>query len=124
MLQTILLDLLVEPRSIEAVDAARRTYAERQVAVCTALAEHGVELAVPDGINLWLPVADERAALVQLTTAGIRAAGGSPFLAPGSDGAVSDHVRVTTGMVDVGEASHVAVALAAATTAGAVRSGA
>jgi DNA-binding transcriptional MocR family regulator len=124
MLQTILLDLLVEPRSIEAVEVARRTYAERQRAVCDALAEHGVRVPVPDGINLWLPVADERAALVQLTTAGIRAAGGSPFVAPGADGAAGGHVRVTTGLVDVAEASHVAVALAAATTAGAVRSGA
>jgi DNA-binding transcriptional MocR family regulator len=125
MMQTILLDLLVEPRSIEAVEGARRTYAERQAAICAALAEHGVGVAVPDGINLWLPVADERAALVQLTTAGIRAAGGSPFLAPGDgDGVGGDHVRVTTGLVDVAEASHVAAALAAATTAGAVRSGA
>ena len=121
MLQTILLDLLVEPRSVEAVEGARRTYAERQKAVCAGLAERGVDVAVPDGINLWLPVADERAALVQLTTAGIRAAGGSPFLAAPADG---DHVRVTTGLVDVDEASHVATALAAATTAGAVRSGA
>jgi len=126
MLQTILLDLLVEPRSIEAVEGARRTYAERQQAICTCLREHGVVVAVPDGINLWLPVADERAALVQLTTAGIRAAGGSPFLAASSDGAGSDgdHVRVTTGLVEVHEASHLAAALAAATRAGAVRSGA
>ena len=123
MLQTILLDLLVEPGAVEAVEGARRTYAERQAAVCAALAEHGVDVAVPDGINLWLPVADERAALVQLTSAGIRAAGGSPFLAP-RDGVDGDHVRVTTGLVDVAEASHVAAALAAATTAGAVRSGA
>jgi DNA-binding transcriptional MocR family regulator len=123
MLQTILLDLLVEPRSVGAVDVARRTYAERQAAICSALAAHDLELAVPDGINLWLPVVDERAALVQLTTAGIRAAGGSPFLAPGSDPA-GDHVRVTTGMVDASAASHVAAALAAAATAGPVRYGA
>lgn len=123
MLQTILLDLLVEPLSVEAVDQARRTYAERQSAICVALAEHGIELGVPDGINLWVPVADERAALVQLTTAGIRAAGGSPFLAPGSD-ASGDHVRVTTGLVDTDAASHVAAALAAAATAGPVRYGA
>ena len=122
MLQTILLDLLVEPRSVEAVEAARRTYAERQEAVCAALADRGVELAVPDGINLWLPVIDERAALVQLTTSGIRAAGGSPFVAPGDTSA--DHVRVTTGLVDTREASHVAVALAAAAATGVVRSGA
>jgi DNA-binding transcriptional MocR family regulator len=121
MLQTILLDLLVEPRSVEAVEVARRTYAERQAAVCAALARHGLDLPVPDGINLWLPVEDERAALVQLTTAGIRAAGGSPFVAPGA--LTTDHLRVTTGLVDVREASHVAAALAAAATAGTVRFG-
>jgi DNA-binding transcriptional MocR family regulator len=121
MLQTILLDLLVEPRSVDAVDVARRTYAERQAAVCAALAEHGIVVPVPDGINLWLPVVDERAALVQLTTAGIRAAGGSPFLAAPSAG---DHLRVTTGLVETSAASHVAAALAAAATAGPVRYGA
>jgi DNA-binding transcriptional MocR family regulator len=119
MLQTILLDLLVEPRSVAAIETARGTYAARQRAVCAALAGHGVALEPPDGINLWLPVADERAALVQLTTAGIRAAGGSPFLAMPS---AQHHLRITTGLVDVAEASHVAAALAAATTAGAVRS--
>jgi DNA-binding transcriptional MocR family regulator len=129
MLQTILLDLLVEPKSVEAVEVARRTYAARQAAVCAALAERGVEVAVPDGINLWLPVADERAALVQLTTAGIRAAGGTPFLAPPdpASGPVRpepDHLRVTTGLVDTAEASHVAAALAAAAAAGPVRYGA
>lgn len=121
MLQTILLDLLVEQRSVDSVEAARRTYAERQAAVCAALAEHGVDVPVPDGINLWLPVVDERAALVQLTTAGIRAAGGAPFLVTPSG---EDHVRVTTGLVEVSAASHVAAALAAASTARPVRYGA
>jgi DNA-binding transcriptional MocR family regulator len=126
MLQTIMLDLLVEPRSVEAVDVARRTYAERQAAMCVALREHGVELAaVPDGINLWLPVSDERAALVHLTSAGIRAAGGAPFLPPSADSTeAGDHLRVTTGLVDTTAASHVAAALAAAATAGPVRYGA
>jgi DNA-binding transcriptional MocR family regulator len=119
MLQTILLDLLVEPRSREAVATARLTYARRQAAVCAALADHDVELAVPDGINLWLPVADERAALVQLATEGIRAAGGAPFLAVSQGG---DHVRVTTGLVDESAAAAVGAALAAAATAGAVPS--
>jgi len=121
MLQTILLDLLGEKRSVHAIEVARRSYAERQTAVVAALAEHGIELTVPDGINLWLPVTDERAALVQLTTAGIRAAGGSPFLAPGAPSA-GDHVRVTTGLVRPDAAVHVAEALAAAATAGAVPS--
>ena len=71
------------------------------------------------------PVGEERSALVQLTTAGIRAAGGTPFLAPAVDQSDRpDHVRVTTGLVEVGEASHVAAALAAAATAAPVRYGA
>jgi len=124
MLQTILLDLLLEPRSVDAVEVARRTYAERQAAMCAALARHGVELAAaPDGINLWLPVVDERAALVHLTSAGIRAAGGAPFLPPAAEDG-HDHLRITTGLVETGEASHVAAALAAAASAGPVRYGA
>ena len=35
-----------------------------------------------DGINLWMPVLSERSTLVQLAAAGIRVAGGTPFLAP------------------------------------------
>lgn len=122
MLQTILLDLLVEPGAVEAVEGARRTYAERQQVVCAELAGQGLDLPVPDGINLWLPVIDERAALVQLTTAGIRAAAGTPFLAPGAPGD-SDHVRVTTGLVDLEAASHVAASLAKAATVAHVRYG-
>ena len=122
MLQTILLDLLREERSREAVAAARVAYARRQAAVCAALAGHGIDLAVPDGINLWLPVADERGALVQLATEGIRAAAGTPFLAPGADASLGEHVRVTTGLVEESSATAVAAALAAAATAGVVPS--
>lgn len=123
MLQTILLDLLIEPRSREAVANARRTYARRQSAICAALAEHGIDLAVPDGINLWLPVLEERAALVQLASQGIRAAAGTPFVAPSAAEAVNgDHIRVTTGLVDEQEAAAVGAALAAAATAGVVPS--
>jgi DNA-binding transcriptional MocR family regulator len=123
MLQTILLDLLVDRASREAVEGARRTYAERQAALCAALGTHGIEVPAADGINLWLPVTDERGALVQLTTAGIRAAGGTPFVAAGSQDGTGDHVRVTAGLVDAAAASHVAAALAAAATAGPVRYG-
>lgn len=123
MLQTILLDLLGEERSRAAVGSAREVYARRQRAVCAALAGHGVDVAVPDGINLWLPVADERSALVQLTTQGIRAAAGAPFLAPGAAEAPGgDHLRVTTGLVDESAAAAVGAALATAALAGVVPS--
>jgi DNA-binding transcriptional MocR family regulator len=113
MLQMLLVDLLTAARSIEEVAEARRQYFARQSAIVAALASYGVGLAVPDGINLWLPVADERSALVQLATAGIRAAGGAPFVAPGTEEIVGPHVRVTTGRVDGDRVPAVAAALAA-----------
>lgn len=113
MLQTILVDLLTAARSIEEVAEARRQYFARQSALVARLAELGVGLATPDGINLWLPVADERAALVQLATAGIRAAEGAPFVAPGTEQTVGPHVRVTTGLVAGDDLEPVAAALSA-----------
>ncbi len=111
MLQTILLDLLTQSRSVDEVGEARRQYALRQHALTTALAAHGMDVLVPDGINLWLPVTDERAALLRLAAAGVRVAPGSPFMAAGAPGAV---VRVTSGLLAPEHAPEVAAALAAA----------
>lgn len=115
MLQTILVDLLTAARSLDEVGEARRQYFARQSALVAALADHGVSVAVPDGINLWLPVHDERAALVQLATSGIRAAAGAPFIAPGTEEAIGPHVRLTTGLVRPDQVEVVAAAAAAVT---------
>jgi len=122
MLQTILLDLLTEGASIDAVAEARRQYYTRQRALGDALRDRGVAVAPADGINMWVPVLSERSALVQLAAAGIRVAAGSPFLAaadasgPGN-GARSrrggDFVRVTVGVLGDGT-DEVADALATA----------
>ncbi|CAN5491143.1 aminotransferase class I/II-fold pyridoxal phosphate-dependent enzyme [soil metagenome] len=116
MLQSILLDLLTSSQSRDDVAEARRQYYGRQRSLVAALASYGVEVAPPDGINLWLPVRDERAALLHLATVGIRVAAGSVFLDAGSTAAT--HVRVTAGLVTADRADEVARALAAATTAG------
>ncbi|HYG94354.1 MAG TPA: aminotransferase class I/II-fold pyridoxal phosphate-dependent enzyme [Nocardioides sp.] len=118
MLQTILLDLLTSSRSQDEVGEARRQYYSRQRTLTERLAEHGLSLAAPDGINLWLPVRDERAALVHLSASGIRVAGGTPFLADPANGAAGDHVRVTSGLVAPDDAPELAAALAAASVAG------
>ncbi|MAS54385.1 MAG: hypothetical protein CMJ44_07140, partial [Pimelobacter sp.] len=55
---------------------------------------------------------DERAALLHLAAAGVRAAAGRPFLETGS--AVAPHVRVTSGLVAPEDADEVAAALAGA----------
>lgn len=114
MLQTILLDLLTAAQSLDQVAEARRQYMARQRTLVTALADLGVDLPVPDGINLWLPVRDERAAQLHLAAAGIRVAGSSPFLAADGDA----FVRVTSGLVAPADAPEVAAALAAAVVAG------
>ena len=113
MVQTILLDLLTSSPSLDQVGEARRQYMARQRTLVGELATHGVPLAVPDGINLWLPVRDERAAMVHLSASGIRVAGGSVFLAAGG----APYLRVTSGLVSPDDASEVAAALAAASVA-------
>lgn len=137
MLQTILHDLLTDGDSIAQINEARRIYFARQKALADALGEFGVPVRQADGINTWLPVADERDAIVQLAASGIRVAGGSPFLATpldasehfshqnravGADTAHSrgsraswargDFIRVTAGVLD-GDIEPVARALAA-----------
>ena len=114
MVQTILYDLLTEARSMEEVSEARRQYFGRQRDLVARLAERGLDLSTPDGINLWLPVKDERAALLDLAAAGIRVAGGTPFFPSATS---TPHLRITSGLVDPEHAAEVAAALVSAATA-------
>ena len=99
VLQRILLSLLTDPQSVAAVERARDTYADRRHRLATALRAEGVPVNGADGINLWLPVHDETAAIVRLASRGIGAAPGRPFtLLPEPAG----HLRVTCGLVDAG----------------------
>ena len=126
LLQHVLADLLDDGDALAAVAQARRTYYARQRALSTALAAHGIEVQPGDGINLWVPVADEATALVRLAAAGIRVAPGRPFRATtapdpadGGDAGGSGHVRVTVGALAGGpdEVARVATALALASGA-------
>ncbi|WP_307872964.1 GntR family transcriptional regulator [Paractinoplanes ovalisporus] len=103
LLQHLLLTLLTDPTSKAAVATAREEYARRRHLTVAALATHGVALPPGDGINLWLPVADEQAALISLASHGIAAAAGTSFqVTPGPP-----HLRVTAGLIT---ADHEAVA--------------
>lgn len=114
MVQRIALALLTDVTAIEQVADARRIYIARMAAVRRGLRDHGVEVPKHDGINLWVPVADERAALLHLAAAGIRVAGGTPFVGSGWTG--GDHVRVTVGAL-AGDFDLVAIRLAEAARA-------
>jgi DNA-binding transcriptional MocR family regulator len=112
MLQRILYDLLTDASAAAQVSLARDVYAERQRALVASLSAEGMHLAQPDGINLWLPVMSERAAMVELAAAEIRVAPGSPFVVGAADGP-AEFVRVTVGAVDAA-APDLARALASA----------
>ena len=96
LLQRILLSLLTDDGSRAEVRQARREYARRRAALVDALAKQGVTVGGTDGINIWVPVHDEAAALVRLASQGIGVTPGSPFaVLPDMPG----HIRVTSGLV-------------------------
>jgi DNA-binding transcriptional MocR family regulator len=115
LLQNILLHLLTDPRAIDQIARARDEYACRRATAVARLAEYGVAVDGTDGINIWVPVADEAAALVRLASQGIGVAPGTPFaVLPETDG----HVRATVGLVGRNEQAVLDHLAAAASTAG------
>ncbi len=108
LLQATLADLLADSVSQACVEHAARTYLARQIAFTDACRALGIELAfVADGINAWVPVADEQHAMVALAARGIGVAPGAPF----SVARGAPHVRVTVAGVASG-VDRVAQALA------------
>jgi hypothetical protein len=61
----------------------------------SALRRHGLPQPAGDGLNLWLPVRDEPAALISLASNGIAAAAGTAFTVTPTD----PHLRVTVGLI-------------------------
>ena len=93
ILQSVLLELIRHPATAETLAAARAAYAERRRRCRSVLVDHGVDVTGTDGINLWMRVDDERAAVVALAAQGIGVAPGDPFLVRPD----FDHLRVTVG---------------------------
>ena len=95
ILQALLVELLDDPATIAQIAHARQAYADRRRAVGRVLAARGVVVSDGDGINMWVDVADERAALISLAARGIGAAPGEPFMVRPD----SDHLRITAGLI-------------------------
>jgi len=96
LLQRILLSLLTDEGSRAQVRHAQGEYARRRAAFVDALALRGVDVGGTDGINIWVPVHDEAAALVRLASQGIGVTPGSPFAVLPH---MPAHIRVTCGLV-------------------------
>ena len=96
LLQRILVGLLTSPGVTAQLAVARETYARRRAALVDALAVRGVEVGGVEGLNIWVPVDDETAAVARLASQGIGVSAGGPFaVLPTAQG----HVRVTAGLV-------------------------
>lgn len=115
LLQRILLSLLTDDDARITVAAARHEYARRRALVVDELARRGITVGGTDGINIWVPVHDESAAIVRLASQGIGVTPGSPFaLLPTAQG----HIRVTVGLLADGHTELAAQLVAAAHTIG------
>ncbi len=96
LLQAVLLDLLTSADVAAQVAAARDEYARRRATLVTALTERGATATAADGINLWLTVADQQAAMVELAGHGVAVAPGAPFdVIPSGP----QHIRITAGLI-------------------------
>ena len=119
LLQAVLVDLLTHADPQEVVRSARSAYAQRSTLLREHLKDRGVHTTPGDGINVWVPVEDERNALVTLAAAGIRVAPGSPFVITGDGSASGVHgIRVTTGRLPDDQEGIAQVAEAIARAAG------
>lgn len=115
LLQQLLLNLLSDRRAITQVANARREYARRRKQLVGLLAASGVDVGGTDGMNIWIPVDDEAAAIVRLASQGIGVAAGAPFaILPEQSG----HIRVNCGILADGHAEVAAQLVAAARAVG------
>jgi DNA-binding transcriptional MocR family regulator len=106
LLQRVLASLLTDETATRQVERARGEYARRRELVTRRLAERGIEVPGTDGLNIWVPVRDESAAVLRLASQGIAVTPGNPFHVEPQRGPAG-HVRVTTGLL---RSDHEAVA--------------
>jgi DNA-binding transcriptional MocR family regulator len=95
LLQQVLVGLLTDAAAQRRVAEAQAAYAARRAAVVDALAARGVVVGGVEGMNIWVPVHDETAAVVRLASQGIGVAPGTPFRVGSVAGG---HIRVTVGL--------------------------
>jgi len=112
IIQSTWADALADHTTQRLVHTAADRYNERRTALIEALAARGVVAHGSSGLNVWIPVPDESAALSALLAAGFAAAPGAWFRIRSGPG-----LRVTTATLDPDtQADRIADALARAVT--------
>jgi DNA-binding transcriptional MocR family regulator len=107
LLQGVVVTLWRDPAVQALMERAQAEYTRRRRAMVEALAARGMAATGRSGLNVWVPVADEQAALRGLLDAGWAAAAGERFRLRADPG-----IRLSIGRLVAEEAPAVAAALA------------
>ncbi|MFI8517908.1 aminotransferase class I/II-fold pyridoxal phosphate-dependent enzyme [Streptomyces sp. NPDC085481] len=108
ILQETVLALLCDPAVTRLVAAGEAAYTERRQALTGALAAHGIRASGESGMNVWVPVRDESAAVNGLRTHGWWVAAGARFRIDSPTA-----VRITTATLLPADAERLAADFAA-----------
>jgi DNA-binding transcriptional MocR family regulator len=113
LLQRLVVELLRDPATHKRIERAAATYAKRRAALIDALASHGIDAHGRSGLNVWVPLREERPAVETLRDAGWVVASGERFRIRSGPG-----IRVTVASLRDGEISEIAGLIAAAEAGG------
>jgi DNA-binding transcriptional MocR family regulator len=108
VLQQIAAAMLGDEATTKRLAEAERVYAERRAALVSALAERGIAATGDTGLGVWLPMADEAAAVRELLAQGWAVSPGERYRFNSAPG-----IRITTADLEVDEAERLADAIAA-----------
>ncbi|NJC68291.1 aminotransferase class I/II-fold pyridoxal phosphate-dependent enzyme [Planosporangium thailandense] len=106
VLQRLVLELWRDPSMPALIRAAADSYAARREALLAALRSRGLAAAGRTGINVWVPVGDETAALARLRDDGYAVAPGSAFRVDTPPG-----LRITISPLDLAQVEPLADAV-------------
>ena len=109
LMQALGVALLDDPQVARTVTAAAAEYGARRVALREQLAARGITSSGEAGLNVWVPVPDETAAVTALLAAGWLVAPGARFRL-----ASPPAIRITVSAVPVPDAGRLAAAVGAA----------
>ena len=107
LLQRLVVQMWQDDAVAAGVARARTEYVRRREALLAALAERGVPARGRTGINVWVPVPDESAALATLRDRGWAVAPGSLYRLASSPG-----IRITISPLGMSDVDRLADAVA------------
>jgi len=108
LLQRTAAELLADKKVGKLLEHAGATYAARRGAFVSALAERGIDVQSPSGLNVWIPVADETSTVQALQSDGWAVMPGAPFRLQAPPA-----IRVTISSLEPADAETLASSLAA-----------